>query len=422
MSATLPLLNRQPLLIQVEDGSRTPLLDGAKAYAAVLAASSGDRPEVRLSPDDLHILYTGGTTGMPKGTLWRQADLFASVLSTVTSRLKADLSSAASIAAASAVMRPERVMPLPPFMHGASYWVALGALVSGDTLILQDDPARLDPPNIWRTVAQQKVRAMTVVGEAFLRPLCDELERGSHDTASLHRIVSGGAATTVETKTKLLRLLPQVLLVDAGGATESGRQLMRVARHGEAVASNLFNAEPGTCVVSEDKATRLAPGHEGSGWLARSGPLPLGYLNDRAKSDATFPMCDGERMSIPGDRARLLADGMIELLGRESASINTGGEKVFAEEVEQALLRHPAVLDAVVVGRPSERWGQEVVALVQYRDGVPGSDQEVILSTSDVLARYKQPKAILPVAEMGRTPAGKPDYSWAREFVAQQGA
>ena len=419
LAAVLPLLHRQALLLQVTDDSGHSLLPQAVDYEVALASSTADAPQVALSPEDLHMLYTGGTTGLPKGTLWRQQDLFDSVLSTVTRRLKTDLSSAQSIASATAEQTSEVVMPLAPFMHGASYWVALGALVTGDTLVIQSETFRLDPADVWQTLGKERVQAMTLVGEAFLRPLCDELERGRYDVSSLRRIVTGGAATTTLTKERVFRLLPAILLIDAGGATESGRQLMQVSRRGDALTNNMFRPEPGTCVLAEDKRTRLAPSHEGIGWLARTGALPLGYLNDAAKTNATFVECAGDRFSIPGDRARLLADGSIELLGRDSVSINTGGEKVFVEEVEQALLRHPAVADVVVVGRPSGRWGQEVVALVQFAEGDGTSERLLINSTSDVLARYKQPKAILRVERVIRTISGKPDYAWARAFVSK---
>jgi 3-oxocholest-4-en-26-oate---CoA ligase len=419
LAEALPVLDRKPLLIQVSDESGHDLLPDAFDYEVSLAGSSSDLPLAEPSADDLHMLYTGGTTGTPKGTLWRQRDLFDSVLSTITRRLRTDLSSAEAIASATADLAPEIVMPLAPFMHGASYWVALGSLVTGDTLVIQSEVSRLAPSNVWRTVETEKVRAMIVVGEAFLRPLCDEFEGSQYDASSLRRIVTGGAATSTLTKQRVLRLFPKVLLIDTGGASESGRQLMQVNRLGDSVKSNVFRPEPGTCVLAEDKSRRLEPGHEGIGWLARFGPLPLGYLHDEAKTKATFVEAAGERMSVPGDRARLLADGSVELLGRESATINTGGEKVFAEEVEQALLRHPAVLDVVVVGRPSERWGQEVVALVRFAEGDSTTDDALILSTSDILARYKQPKHIMRVDSVFRSPAGKPDYSWARAVASQ---
>jgi fatty-acyl-CoA synthase len=168
-------------------------------------------------------------------------------------------------------------------------------------------------------------------------------------------------------------------------------------------------------VVDDERQKVLSPGHDGLGWLARRGAIPLGYLGDQAKTEATFPVVGGERMAVPGDRARLRPDGMVELLGRESMTINSGGEKVFAEEVEQALIRHPAVVDALVVGRPSERWGQEIVAVLQVDPAVVEvSDQELIDSTADHLARYKRPKVIVRVAQVRRSPSGKADYAWAK--------
>jgi len=258
---------------------------------------------------------------------------------------------------------------------------------------------------------------MIVVGEAFLRPLCDEFEGSPYDASSLQRIVTGGAATSTLTKQRILRLFPKALLIDTGGASESGRQLMQVNRLGDSVKSNVFRPETGTCVLAEDKSRRLEPGHEGIGWLARFGPLPLGYLHDEAKTKATFVEAAGERMSVPGDRARLLADGSVELLGRESATINTGGEKVFPEEVEGTLKAHPDVFDAVVVGVEDSRFGQRVSAVVQLRTGRVPDVASLDAHARERLAGYKVPRSFWFTEKVGRTPSGKPDYGWAHRFV-----
>jgi fatty-acyl-CoA synthase len=302
-------------------------------------------------------------------------------------------------------------------MHGASQWMAIGSLLCGTTLAIQDNVTRLDPADIWRTVERDRVQTMVIVGDAFARPLCDELERGSYDTSSLVFIASGGAVTSPGAKRRLLALMPHVLLADVGGSSETGSQLSQLSSSGGDTSSGVFTPVAGTCVVDDAMAHVVGPGHDGIGWLARQGTIPLGYLGDRAKTERTFPVIGGERMAVPGDRARVLADGRIELLGRESVTINTGGEKVFAEEVEQALLTHLDVEDVLVVGRPSERWGQEVVAVVQLRPEATTDDNSLLAAAAEHLARYKLPKAIVRVEAIRRSPAGKADYAWARSVA-----
>jgi fatty-acyl-CoA synthase len=228
-------------------------------------------------------------------------------------------------------------------------------------------------------------------------------------------MLTGGAPLTAASKQRFVDLLPNLLIVDVAGASETGGQLRHVSSAAGGVSTGTFQPLLGTCVVSEDRTRALEPGHAEIGWLARSGRIPLGYLGDKAKTNATFPDIDGTRYVVPGDRARHLADGSIELLGRDSVTINTGGEKVFAEEVEQVLSTHPAVYDVVVVGRPSERWGQEVVAVVQLRPGHETDDDDLRSVCDGQLARFKRPKDFVRVDEVRRSPAGKADYAWARE-------
>jgi fatty-acyl-CoA synthase len=299
-------------------------------------------------------------------------------------------------------------------MHGAAGWVALGTMLAGGTLVIQHTVDRLDPADVWRTIEKEKVQSIVIVGDAFARPLTEELARGSYGTSSLMIIATGGAITSPAMKARFLELIPNIMIVDVGGASETGSQLSQISSAGGEITGGLFTPNPTTCVVDEEMQKILGPGHEGLGWLARRGAIPLGYLGDQAKTERTFPVVAGERMSVPGDRARLRADGMVELLGRESMTINSGGEKVFAEEVEQALVRHPFVVDALVVGRPSERWGQEIVGVVQLDPDAQVTDEELIESTSAYLARYKRPKAIVRAAVVRRSPSGKADYAWAK--------
>jgi fatty-acyl-CoA synthase len=263
------------------------------------------------------------------------------------------------------------------------------------------------------------VSAIIMVGDAFGRPLCEELERQSYDTSSLLLILTGGAITSPAIKERFLAHLPHVLVADVAGASETGGQMTQISSAAGDTSSGIFSASPGTLVVDETMSRAVEPGHEGPGWLAKLGFIPLGYLGDQAKTERTFPVVDGQRMVIPGDRARLLEDGRIELLGRESVTINSGGEKIFAEEVEQALAPHADVDDVIVVGRPSERWGSEVVAVVQLHPGSAATDAELLAEAATHIASYKLPKAIIRVPTVRRSPAGKPDYGWARDIATQ---
>jgi fatty-acyl-CoA synthase len=310
-------------------------------------------------------------------------------------------------------------------MHGAAHWNALSAWASGGAVVIQDDPTRLDPADVLGVCERAEVSALQVVGDPFARPLLDEMARHDYDLSRLRFLLSGGAVLSATTKARLHAALPHVRIVDVLGSSETGRQAVTqtsgAANGGAGSAAadvGAFVPERAAIVLSEDLSRRLAPGDPEPGWLAQVGRVPLGYLGDEAKTRATFPVVDGERHAVSGDRVRLQADGRLEFLGRESVTINTGGEKVFAEEVEQALTSHPAVQDAVVVGRPSERWGQEVAAVVAFVEGaaVP-SDDELRAHARLAVAGYKVPKAFFPVERVVRSPAGKPDYAWARTIA-----
>ncbi|HYC22444.1 MAG TPA: acyl-CoA synthetase [Candidatus Bathyarchaeia archaeon] len=400
------------LLIQVADRSGHPLLPGAIDYEQALAASPASRPAVEWSPDDLYILYTGGTTGMPKGVLWRQADIFVTALGGT----RPDGSELGALDAIVERARKGklRVLPAPPFMHGASHWSAFNAFHSGGTVVIQNETRRLDPEDILDTIERENVSQMLIVGDAFARPIVDQLQSKPRALPSLRVIISGGAPLNRSLKTALLERLPHVSILDAVGASETGRQGQKLTSVASAASAATFEAVPDNVILSEDLRRVLEPGSPELGWLAKSGRVPLGYLGDPAKSARTFPTIGGIRYSLPGDRARLAADGTIELHGRDSVTINSGGEKIFAEEVEHALKHHPAVYDAVVVGRPSERWGEEVVALVKLRDGCAASELELLAECAQHVARYKLPKAFLFLDEIVRSPSGKADYRWAR--------
>jgi 3-oxocholest-4-en-26-oate---CoA ligase len=405
------------VLLQVPDASGAALLPDAVWFDDALAAAAPAAPPVERSPDDLYILYTGGTTGMPKGVLWRQGDIYPAAMGgrqLANGEEWPDLETIVE----NAVNGGARVLPAPPFMHGAAHWLAFNALGGGNTIVLPSNTSSLDSADVWATVEAEKVNIVLIVGDAFGRPLLDELVRRTYDLSSLILLVSGGAALSAGVKNAFLEALPAIAIMDGLGASETGQQASQVSGAGASATTGTFNPSPGMAIVSEDLQRVLDPSETELGWLAQRGRVPLGYLGDEAKTLKTFPVIDGERFSVPGDRARYTEDGLLDLQGRDSVTINSGGEKIFAEEVEAALSHHPAVYDVVVTGRPSERWGNEVVAVVQLREGFDVSVADLLEECERHVARYKVPKDIVLVERVVRSPAGKADYRWAKQTVA----
>ena len=398
------------LWLQVADasGEGEPRLPGALDYERALADAKPEAPR-DLSPDDLYILYTGGTTGMPKGVLWRQEDIYLAAMGGPAP--ERTLEAIVAKARAGGL----RSLPAPPFMHGAAHWVAFNLFSVGGTVVIQSKPRSLDPDDIWSTAEREKVNMMTIVGDAFGRPLVDQLARKHYDLSSLFLLSSGGAILTAALKDEFLARLPHLRLLDALGSSESGAQAAQFAASGGKASTGDFEFAPGNVVLKEDLSGRVEPGAGEIGWLAREGNIPLGYYKDAEKTARTFPSVGGKRYAVPGDRAQVDADGRLRLLGRDSVTINTGGEKVFAEEVEHALKHHPAVWDAVVVGTPSERWGQQVTALVKLRAGARADEESLRAMAREHIAPYKIPKAFVFVDELVRAPSGKADYRWAKQ-------
>ena len=399
------------VILQVPDASDNPLMEGAVWYEDALSRSSTDKPAAGYHGDDLYILYTGGTTGMPKGVLWRNADAVVECFGgSKTARTIEEFVSEAT--------GNFRALPSPPFMHGAGHWIAMRTWLTGGTIIVQSQPDRLDADDIWGLIEKERATFLLIVGDAFARPLLDGLVTSRRDLSSLLSILSGGAPLSAHLKVEFHQYLPSVILVDGLGSSEAGGQLSQVAS-GDSSTTGSFPLAPQNHILSEDLTSELQAGHEGLGWLAKSGRLALGYLNDEAKTKKTYPIVGGIRYVVPGDRARLTADMFIEVHGRDSVTINSGGEKIFAEEVEAAVKAHPDVYDCVVTGRPSERWGNEVVAVVRLKAGATTTEASLLEVAQNYIARFKLPKQFVFVETIVRSPAGKADYRWAKQIAIE---
>lgn len=396
------------LLIAVDDGSEAPHLPGAVSLEDALAQGDTDQRVVG-SPDDLLMICTGGTTGRPKGVLWRQSDIY------VSSMVGADHACAEEIHDKVRGAAGAPWFAVSPLMHAAGMWTAFSAIMAGTPVVMYDTGKKLDPRTVLETAQREKVGLMTMVGDAYAAPLVTELRRGSYDLSSLYAIGTGGAATNPKYQRALVELIPQVTVINGYGSSETGNMGFGHSRRD--TQTDTFTLREGGLVLSEDYTRFLRPGEAEVGWVAREGRIPLGYFNDPDATRKTFPEIDGKRVVISGDRAALEADGTLRLFGRDSLVVNTGGEKVFVEEVEEVLRAHPAIADALVVGRPSERWGEELVALVELRADAAATADELHTLCTTQLARFKAPKEFLFVEHVQRLGNGKADYRWAKRHA-----
>jgi len=413
-----PLVAQLPnleVLIHVRDDSGNKPLPNSVAYEEIMTTSSDAPPAAEPSPDDLYILYTGGTTGMPKGVLWRSADIHMAAMGGRKLGGGEELASVEEIGEYAANSGGTKAVIGPPLMHGAAQWASFINFGMGNAVVIPSVNTKLDPHDFLSTIEREKAISCTIVGDAFARPILDQLAARKYDLSSLFVIGSGGAPLSAKHKSEFLDFLPNAMILDSIGSSETGAQASNPSSKGGGVSTGDFKPGVGACVVAEDLSRVLQVGDEELGWFAQTGRVPLGYFGDADKTARTFPVIGGVRYAVPGDRARYRADGSIEVLGRDSVTINSGGEKIFAEEVEAALKHHPGVFDCVVAGRPSDRWGQEVVAIVQLRAGAATTEADLLAEAQKHIARYKLPKAFVFRDQIQRSPSGKADYRWAKQ-------
>ncbi|NUU23565.1 MAG: acyl-CoA synthetase [Streptomycetaceae bacterium] len=395
---------------------------GAVGYEAALAAASPARDFDKRSADDHYIVYTGGTTGMPKGTVWRHEDIFFGAMG-------------GGGWPGTPITTPDEItrnaerdfrltfMPAAPLMHGAAQWFAVGGLLAGNRIVLYT-ARKYDAAELLRIVEREQVSSIQIVGDAMGRPLADAAKAGDYDLSKLYVVGSGGAVLSEAVKAELKAVVPHLMINDSYGSSERGAGGSGVTKESvdkDDAAGNAprFLMSPQVTVLDLESMTPVAPGSGVVGKIARTGHIPLGYWKDEAKTAATFPVVDGVRYVVPGDFGMVEADGAIVMLGRGSVCINSGGEKIYPEEVESALKAHPDVFDCLVVGVPDERWGSRVVAVLAPRPGTAPTYDELAAHCRTLLAGYKVPRAVVLTEEIGRTNVGKADYAWASRVAAR---
>ena len=413
------------LLIEIDDGSGEHL-EGALRYEEVIAGNP-PLPRASYSEDDIYMLYTGGTTGMPKGVMYRQGDFAFGLMLGYDLRGLPRPRTREELAAAVKAQRASGMAPVSlaacPLMHGTGLW--LGVIIAhnlGGTAVTFRN-AHFDPDDLWRIVEKEGVSDIAIVGDAFAKPMLAALEKARaegrpRDLSALKVIISSGVMFTSEVKRGLLEFA-DATIIDAMGSTEGSMGMSMVSRAAPPGETARFLKNETTKVFTDD-GREVVPGSDEIGMIANGGFTPIGYYKDPKKSAATFRVIDGHRYSFPGDYAKVAADGSLVLLGRGSVCINTGGEKVFPEEVEEALKAHASVYDCLVVGLPDDRFGERVVAVLSARPGHGVEERELTAFARTKLAGYKLPKRIVLVEEVRRAPNGKADYKWAKAVAAER--
>jgi 3-oxocholest-4-en-26-oate---CoA ligase len=416
VTALLDDLPRLTTVVTIDDGSDEPPPPGSVPFEQAMAAGSPERDFEPRSGDDHYVLYTGGTTGLPKGVVWRHEDVFYALGGGVDPLTN------------TRVERPEEMvekgrggqvtlLPIAPLMHGATQWAVMGQSFTGNRIILVP---KFDPHDVWQLVERERVNSVMITGDAMGKPLVEALDDpgADYDLSSLMALTSSAALFSAPVKDSFFEHLPDILITDAVGSSETGNNGMAVMGKGAtAMKSGPTVTVLGETVVLDEQLRPVEPGSGVIGKIARTGDIPIGYYNDPVKTAEVFITVDGRRYVMPGDFATLEPDGTITLLGRGSVCINSGGEKIFPEEVESAVRSHPDVFDAIVVGAPDERWGQQVAAIVQPRPGRHPSLGEIQDHCRSAIAGYKVPRRMHVVESIVRSPSGKPDYRWAAEVV-----
>lgn len=407
-------------ILVVEDGSDNDYTSygGVEFYSAI-ANSSPERDFGPRSADDIYLLYTGGTTGFPKGVMWRHEDIYRVLFGGTDFATGEFVKDEYDLAKAAAANPPMVRHPIPPMIHGATQSATWMSLFSGQTTVLAPE---FNADEVWRTIHEHKVNLLFFTGDAMARPLLDALlaaqegaEGEAYDLSSLFLLASTAALFSPSIKEKFLELLPNRVITDSIGSSETGFGGTSIVAKDAPHAGGPRVTIDHRTVVLDEEGNEVKPGSGVRGFIAKKGNIPVGYYKDEKKTAETFKTFNGVRYAIPGDFAEVEADGTVTMLGRGSVSINSGGEKIYPEEVEAALKGHPDVFDALVVGVPDPRYGQHVAAVVQPRPGTRPALSELDSFVRSEIAGYKVPRSLWLVDEVKRSPAGKPDYRWAKE-------